>query len=609
MTYILQAPKLLEEFNCQTNVDILIGDYDKEQLDSYLQRLKFKEVFNSKKNVSKLSGGELRKLNIIVNLLKDSDIYLIDEIENDLDPSVVGVVYELITELNGIVIICSHSVDNNSLPFNGILNFNQHTIELESLHEFVKLSSTVNQEIKNSLTSSDILTLSKTNFYNNFLFVIIITAILAILLFMSITISITSKSLQRPAENFSDNVMVISPPINSSLYAMYGNDDYTKDIKFNFTKKDYQFISSLDGIKEIYPIAKLTGEVNNSNIQIGDEVYDFTKEVDLSGIDYKQYGFEEYTLLSNQYTIGSGNLIYPKEVFDTTPLILTFIDGMFVGEYPNDSTNEVMIDIYTALYLVDLYNLSSIDDLVGRDVTVLGQGHNDTIDYTFKISGVFKTDPELRGNDSFYYSYHPENSIVMRNNCSLFDPTTIDYRECVAIDANLNINAPINEEQMAQIGDISAIYIVANDDTSEKAIYHDIKEYDPYIDIDGNYARTKFTSFVYIKNRVIFMIIAYLVIFGAMVLLIRLIRKLVVIELEKIRSTLVHFGFGQNQIIKLMQHEASVLTKIIVVLIFSFLLFALLTVGLDFIMIITFVISAIAIIFILKWIFKKEING
>ncbi len=131
ISYIDQQNQLFLNASCQENFSLLLKEYDKVLLENLLELLNFQEIFASKKKVKQLSGGEKQKLQLIIGLLKDVDIYLLDEIDNNLDTvSIENIVNFLRQYQQKIVIIVSHDEEYyESLNYN-VLEFTDGSKEI-----------------------------------------------------------------------------------------------------------------------------------------------------------------------------------------------------------------------------------------------------------------------------------------------------------------------------------------------------------------------------------------------------------------------------------------------------------------------------------------------
>ncbi len=97
-------------YNCST-IDYLFKgeDYDNDLLDKYLGLFSIEHVKDCK-NVKTLSGGELTKLTLIREFMKDNNLLILDEPSNHLDDHSTKVLCDLISEKEkrSAIILVSH---------------------------------------------------------------------------------------------------------------------------------------------------------------------------------------------------------------------------------------------------------------------------------------------------------------------------------------------------------------------------------------------------------------------------------------------------------------------------------------------------------------------
>lgn len=116
VVYMKQTPVFLENLNVIDNVNYLC-DNSKDCL-SILSKF----TINLKSKVIKLSGGQRQIINFFINYYNDGLIYLFDEPFNNLDKKFIKLVYDLIFEMDKLVIVIDHQ-DNFNFKKLGIKNF------------------------------------------------------------------------------------------------------------------------------------------------------------------------------------------------------------------------------------------------------------------------------------------------------------------------------------------------------------------------------------------------------------------------------------------------------------------------------------------------------
>lgn len=608
--YLLQSPVLFNDLNCLENIELIIGEYNQEDLEQLSERLNFNKLLHSKKAIKKLSGGELQKLNIIINSLRDANIYLIDEVENNLDLAMIANIVEIVSKLEGIVLIVSHNQEN----FEQIANFElsvsncQYQLLTRFENKFESESEKNSISNKNTLEQKNIKTLGKLNLYNRVLFgLILAVTFITLSLFVS-NIGFISGFITRPAATFENNAMIITPPYNSQLYNAFGNQEYTAKIPYNFREQEYDLLRNIEGVEKLYPIAQVSKGVMSGSLQRADGIYMYEGTINLEDLNYEKYGFEEYRNFSEFIDVNVSNLLYPSDIGNNTPYPPgVSVDELVYGTYPEDNTNQVIIDIYYAMELATLSSKGDIKDLVGTEFELpfTNVEGRETENFKFEISGIYIPKGDMY-ESTIYYSYTPEAEIVKRNNPSLFtDKSDEMYNVTMASDADLNVTVKLTDEQLSQIGDYPAFYLEVSDEETEEQIFDMVKAYDPYIDIDSNYARTQLTSFVYMRKYVFKTILFFVVILGLFILTVLGLKKLIKIELEKMKKVFDHFGFANTELAKVEKHELQLLTTLTILIVISYVLYTTLKYGVDLIYIISYVIIELLVVSILNKAFRK----
>ncbi len=111
ISYLPQYPNFPENLRCSEIVNMIreIRNKESKNLELLVEILNFGDNLNKK--VYELSGGSKQKLNIILSLMFDSDIYILDEPSLSLDPISSIKLREYIKSLNKTIIFSSHIID------------------------------------------------------------------------------------------------------------------------------------------------------------------------------------------------------------------------------------------------------------------------------------------------------------------------------------------------------------------------------------------------------------------------------------------------------------------------------------------------------------------
>lgn len=129
--YIFQTPKFLENESIKKNIEIGVGrKIKKTELIRWFKKLNLKISF--KKKVSTLSGGERKRLAIIIALLKDSPLILADEVTVGLDEVNKHHILEFLCEesKNRVIIMVTHDIESIKKYTNNIYFIENKKVEL-----------------------------------------------------------------------------------------------------------------------------------------------------------------------------------------------------------------------------------------------------------------------------------------------------------------------------------------------------------------------------------------------------------------------------------------------------------------------------------------------
>lgn len=414
--------------------------------------------------------------------------------------------------------------------------------------------------------------------------------------------------IHRPVENFQNNAMIISPPINNELYDSLGDESWLRNTAANFNNEDFEYMQALNGVETIKSIPSVTGRAGSYSFYTEDRIYKYEQTLNYQSLDYAKFGLEEYKENDEFSPVSLQNLIYPHDFASNTPYVSTAIGGKIIaGNYPSDNSNQILIDVYSAIYLATQNDKANIEDLLGESITVPLTDDNVQYEWEFQISGIYVADNV--GESVIYASYDPKAEIVQRNDCSLYpDKESIEYGRCLKNDANFDLDVELTAEKEAEIGDYAAIYIKVRDDEAEKQVYEKIKKYDPYIYIDSNYGRAQSTSFVYFKHYYQKLVLLLLLTIISFSIIIFGIKKLLEVEFAKIDKTLILFAFKTQEIQKIKQREYRYLNIMYILFICIYLFIYNLQFGFDWKYIILIIGINILLMLIMNMILRGDIK-
>lgn len=118
ISFLFQEDRLLDFLNAEENIACVLKGKNKDKLK--LARELIKKVMlqgNEKENIQNLSGGMKRRLAFARSIALSSDILLLDEPFNGLDPDSRKVISDIIKEysLSHLVILISHNSADTQL--------------------------------------------------------------------------------------------------------------------------------------------------------------------------------------------------------------------------------------------------------------------------------------------------------------------------------------------------------------------------------------------------------------------------------------------------------------------------------------------------------------
>ncbi len=480
ISYIDQQNQLFLNANCQENFSLLLKEYDKELLDNLLQLLNFQEIFASKKKVKQLSGGEKQKLQLIIGLLKDVDIYLLDEIDNNLDTvSIENIVNYLQQYQKKTVIIVSHDAEYYE-PLNcNVLEFTDGSLELKKNDKQINENLIVfNNQEKNNVNSKIISKMYQTVNYKFLIVNLVIALVLS--LFIS-KFYIYEQYFKGPDEQFAtDDVAIIIPPINNPLFYAFGDNSWLQKIPHFFSEEFYEYFEDNYNTRKIISITSLNGEKNSTNIK--DEKY-------------------SYMIADDEYAFV--HTINPKVVNTNTPYNTIRNVNMIAGDYPDDNTNQILIPAsYADKYIDETY-----EEAIGSQVEIKvmksdmkTKTEEDKLE--FVVSGIYQ-DPEIyKGEKQLVVAFNSEDQIAKENNCSLFSEK-LQQDTCIQQLPEVKDIDFFNElVENDETGLYAGLYVEFADKESLIAAAKDLDEYEQYIYFDSNYTRSHDNNFKYLKKRV-----------------------------------------------------------------------------------------------------------
>ncbi len=101
------------ETNLRDNLDLAIDNFSENELSSLLELFKLETVVSDENDFKNLSGGEQKRLGILRTLIKPANVYILDEMSNNLDNNLTHLIIDYIFNNTGdkIIIAIDHRID------------------------------------------------------------------------------------------------------------------------------------------------------------------------------------------------------------------------------------------------------------------------------------------------------------------------------------------------------------------------------------------------------------------------------------------------------------------------------------------------------------------
>lgn len=439
ITYVNQDFLLFDNLTIKENLN-LITTYDENKLEKLLTKLEFKDIYDINNKVKKLSGGEQKKLQIIIGLLSTTPILLLDEIDNHLDMHSRDVLLELLQEEKRIVILISHNFERDY--------YNKFKILRIIDQKIVQDNEDYNEENFIITNTKKIINISVIKQYISQAIILVIMFILLFLTLISF-INLSNKlSLFVNSQHIynSDSSLIIMPPEENQLKTVFEQKNWYDKIPLIFDQDDYEKIMSTNLVKKIIPLPDLN--IGTLIFEKNNKQYFLSDNSKYDGINAQPLRVSQY--VNSRINIDSGTLIE--------------------GSIPKDDSNEILIskDLQTK------YNIK-----IGDRVTLeCGNMENSNLEnFDFVISGI--TGQE-RGS-IIYFAYNKQSKFELSKDVNLEKTNMNNYFS----------NKFYSEEKMKSFYNPDNLYypgffIETNSKEDLKKLSDIIYKYDPYIGMYSN---------------------------------------------------------------------------------------------------------------------------
>ncbi len=562
VTYVKQHINLFNTLSVDENIKILVGDnYKENKYYKYLiDGFAIDDKILNKKKLTKLSGGEKQKIQIIIGLLINNPILLLDEVDNNLDKSSINFLIEAISEIrtDKLTLVISH------MPKKFINVCNSHYVLGENHHTIVDEQMPINsfkhnKYAKNNLTKDNIKQLSRYTMLTKTLVMTIIIIMTFITIIFSAYTTVFFKYLSQDVDvTYTNNASLINVPYESSLYDLLGDDSWLKTTSGFFTQTQIDNLNNLDYVKTVIPIPS-RNIIDSSAFQIENQKYLFEQIIT---IDDNQLVDDLSLDMSGTYSVYLSNLVYPYKYLKNVPFALEN-SKLYAGDYPKDNSDEILIPLEYAIYLIDENEFDNIDSIVNSKITLnLIDSNENEVDKQFIISGIYNSPENMSTERQIYYSFNQQTEIYNKNLCNYpySDNSQEDRKRCLEA---------WGYKYSDDFGVAPSLYVEVKSSDDLKNLDELIYEFDPFIEVANNYTINEKTNKVLFKSFIqkkLILISIFMIIFVVLQLSIK---KLYINELNEPINVLKTYGYSDAQINKIIKKESRqiVLNSIIICLV------------------------------------------
>lgn len=305
ISYCGNKPILFQEETLRSNLKLLIGDNAFHS--KSIELLKILGIFSYlDKKIYLLSGGERKKAELFLMLLREADIYILDECLACLDKKSQKIIIDILKSISQekIVIIIEHIKNNIQIPFNKRILFknNNFYIEDKEIEEVPYQNYNVSSLPKNST----MLTLRNAFKARKWTFILFILLLFVAFLFMFLSFVFSQPRSERAREN----TILQADPFPITQVQHKGNqlfkeipDEFIWSLNVTTSNGPTTFIASLNDDKLLH--------YSNTDFCFdeGDKFYIDNKEISVSFLTEEEISLIpdtfNFALIRDSYLYGS----------------------------------------------------------------------------------------------------------------------------------------------------------------------------------------------------------------------------------------------------------------------------------------------------------------
>lgn len=586
ISYVNQNMQLFEKLKVKANLNMLLQPEQIQQLEQLATEINFKQVIERNKKVSKLSGGERQKLQLLIGLVRNSEVLILDEFDNNLDKDSIDLIVRKLRAIqNKYVFIISHNKQLIEPVADYILRIASKQISVEIVNQLRSKESQIDEKaIANNKSKLSKMDLKQFQTYNKINYgVVVISTLIGLFLIVSILMQVSINVLQMSTVEttpFTDGISIVTAPRYTIQYQHQGDESWLETIPYGFSQEQLNSLANLEYVEQSKPIENPYVHGNKSSILYENEYVDFSEStqmtpIDISTLNYEQLSVETHAEVTpaNNLPLGFNQLQSPSYVFETTPMSVQGFaaNSLVYGNIPTDETNQIAIDIYMAALIAKERNID-IEQLVGQDITINLDIKNienyqtiGTGDYTFQISGVYYS---LKPS-SIVYAYHKDSINTEMGTCykpkqeSAIDDCKYSFASNPR-SQDISYMEDLPDADLESFGVAKSVYVKTSVE-DEKQLAQTLSSIDSHIEVDNNYTRThnevsrEFYRFILINISYLIAVVLGLIIIS--IINYKLIKRSMI---RSVKQLLDHYHFEQLQFKRVLKSQKKYIVRLII---------------------------------------------
>ncbi|MGL4589897.1 MAG: ATP-binding cassette domain-containing protein [Mycoplasmatales bacterium] len=364
--YVTQEISLFENLSIAENIKVFIGEDEAfmKKFDENLKKLNLVIEYNHK--ICNLSFGQKRKVQLAICLSTEYKVLILDEPFNHLDQKSKTNLKELLAQLSKkrIILIVEHHEKINE----------DYIIEISEELIFVKNEQKVENE------NSRIMLPKSKKKRNIYLIYKNLKVVSKIYLFLMLCLCVLGFAYFQ-----ADNPLTTRE--NGFIYPFISNDKKSEN------SIEYKCLNPT--VEDPWPELYL-----NNNYS----VIDNAEFIDTSLIE--NLYFIRNKAPAMRYGSVAAKFQQPKTILEKYdgPLPYYQFDRLYIGTFPDDNSNEILIDYFHAKQLQKQLNISEMKELIGQEFTV------EKLQVKSKISGIYLPNEDNYSYILFAYTGVPQGS-------------------------------------------------------------------------------------------------------------------------------------------------------------------------------------------------------